>query len=154
MGSEPKISAERQNFSARLTESLALAHGLPPSPTIVAREFNFRFIGKPITVHAARKWLVGEAIPTQDKLRALAVWLNVSVDWLRFGGGLNATARATAPAPSVSAPAASPLDGLVRMFMSLSHRDRVLVRDFIEMLSKKQHPPATKTVLEEGANQS
>lgn len=152
MGSEPKISAERQNFSARLAESLALTHGLPPSPTIVAREFNFRFIGKPITVHAARKWLVGEAIPTQDKLRALAVWLDVSVDWLRFGGGLNATA--TAPAPSVSAPAASPLDGLVRMFMSLSHRDRVLVRDFIDMLSKKKHPPATKTVLEEGANQS
>jgi hypothetical protein len=29
---------------------------------------------------------VGEAIPTQDKMRTLAEWLLVPVDWLRFGG--------------------------------------------------------------------
>jgi hypothetical protein len=52
----------------------------------LARDFNIRFAGSPITVHAARKWLVGEAIPTQDKMRTLADWLRVPVDWLRFGG--------------------------------------------------------------------
>lgn len=39
-----------------------------------------------MTVHAARKWLVGEAIPTQDKLRTLSEWLGVPIEWLRFGG--------------------------------------------------------------------
>jgi len=36
-------------------------------------------------VHAARKWLMGESIPTQEKLRSLAKWLNVTAEWLRFG---------------------------------------------------------------------
>ncbi|HCY61414.1 MAG TPA: hypothetical protein DHV59_00935 [Oxalobacteraceae bacterium] len=53
----------------------------------MAREFNIRFSGRPITVHAARKWLVGEAIPTQEKLRTLAQWLGVQAEWLRFGNG-------------------------------------------------------------------
>jgi transcriptional regulator with XRE-family HTH domain len=151
VGQEPKISAERLNFSARLTESLLLTHGLPPSPTIVAREFNFRFVGKPITVHAARKWLLGEAIPTQDKLRALATWLDVSVDWLRFGGVAMARSAATHAIDATSS--ASPLDGLVRMFMTLSHRDRALVRDFIEMLSQKQQAAAPHASHKENAIQ-
>jgi transcriptional regulator with XRE-family HTH domain len=151
VGLEPKISAERLNFSARLTESLALAHGLPPSPTIVAREFNFRFVGKPITVHAARKWLLGEAIPTQDKLRALAAWLDVSVDWLRFGGAVTVGAS-TVPTLSPTS-SSSPLDGLVGMFMTLSHRDRALVRDFIEMLSQKQHASTAQATQKEDAIQ-
>jgi transcriptional regulator with XRE-family HTH domain len=58
----------------------------PDSPTQLAREFNIRFPGRPITVHAARKWLMGEAIPTQEKLRTLAQWLGVPAEWLRFGG--------------------------------------------------------------------
>jgi hypothetical protein len=32
-----------------------------------------------------RKWLVGESIPTQDKLRILANWLGVTAEWLRYG---------------------------------------------------------------------
>jgi len=38
-------------------------------------------------LHAARKWLQGESIPTQEKLRALPTWLDVPADWLRFGNG-------------------------------------------------------------------
>lgn len=34
---------------------------------------------------AARKWLKGEAIPTQDKIHILARWIGVSPQWLRFG---------------------------------------------------------------------
>lgn len=82
----PKISNEREGFSRRLRQALKNAHHSPDSPTELARDFNVRFPGRPITVHAARKWLVGEAIPTQDKMRTLAEWLMVPVDWLRFGG--------------------------------------------------------------------
>jgi len=80
-----KISNERTQFSQRLQKMLRQTHHSPDSPTELAREFNIRFSGSPITVHAARKWLVGEAIPTQDKMRALAEWLVVPADWLRFG---------------------------------------------------------------------
>jgi transcriptional regulator with XRE-family HTH domain len=80
-----KPSIERANFSERLQQALRNAEYSPDSPTQLAREFNIRFSGRPITVHAARKWLVGEAIPTQEKLRALSQWLGVAAEWLRFG---------------------------------------------------------------------
>lgn len=152
MQSIPKISLERANFSARLKDMLESVHGLPPSPTIVAREFNFRFVGKPITVHAARKWLVGEAIPTQDKLRALAEWLGVSVDWLRFGG-------AVAQTPNVGrthvATSTSPQENLIRMFLALPHRERLLAQAFIEMLGNKGRQVKTGELAESGqASQS
>jgi transcriptional regulator with XRE-family HTH domain len=81
-----KASIEREDFSSRLQQALRNADYSPDSPTLLAREFNIRFAGRPITVHAARKWLVGEAIPTQEKLRTLAQWLGVPAEWLRFGG--------------------------------------------------------------------
>jgi transcriptional regulator with XRE-family HTH domain len=81
-----KAAFERKDFSDRLQHALRNADYSPDSPTQLAREFNVRFSGNPVTVHAARKWLVGEAIPTQEKLRALASWLGVQADWLRFGG--------------------------------------------------------------------
>jgi hypothetical protein len=81
-----KAAFERKDFSDRLRQALRNADYSPDSPTQLAREFNVRFSGNPVTVHAARKWLVGEAIPTQEKLRALASWLGVPAEWLRFGG--------------------------------------------------------------------
>lgn len=81
-----KDSTERQNFSNRLQEALRNIHHSSDSPTELSRDFNARFAGSPVTVHAARKWLVGEAIPTQDKLRTLSEWLGVPIEWLRFGG--------------------------------------------------------------------
>jgi len=81
-----KASIEREDFSVRLQEALRKGGYSPDSPTQLAREFNVRFSGRPITVHAARKWLVGEAIPTQEKLRTLALWLGVAAEFLRFGG--------------------------------------------------------------------
>lgn len=80
-------SEERLAFSERLQQALRNAEYSPHSPTQLAREFNGRFGGHSVTVHAARKWLQGESIPTQEKLRALAGWLDVPADWLRFGNG-------------------------------------------------------------------
>ncbi len=54
-------------------------------PALVAREFNRRFLDKPVTAYGVRKWLTGESIPAQDKLVVLAAWLGVSPEWLRFG---------------------------------------------------------------------
>jgi transcriptional regulator with XRE-family HTH domain len=77
---------ERRAFSSRLHEVLIKSSYSPDSPTQLAREFNVRYAGRSITVHASRKWLMGEAIPTQEKLRVLAQWLGVTAEWLRFGG--------------------------------------------------------------------
>jgi len=55
------------------------------SPTRFAREFNLRHHGDPVSPQTARKWLYGRALPTQDKLRTLAQWLEASPHWLRFG---------------------------------------------------------------------
>lgn len=73
---------EREQFSARLKQALGTVGA---SPTKLQREFNRAYDGQPITVHAARKWLVGEAIPTQEKIRILAKLTGSTMDWLRFG---------------------------------------------------------------------
>ena len=57
----------------------------PKSSTRVAREFNLRYPGEPISSQAVRKWLTAESLPSQDKLRALAMWLEVPAPWLRYG---------------------------------------------------------------------
>jgi len=80
-----KTISERDAFSQRLAKTLKEAKIDVASPTVFAREFNRRYTGKAISTHAARKWLMGESIPTQDKLRLLAAWLGVSTEWLRFG---------------------------------------------------------------------
>ena len=75
---------EQSLFAKRLTWALEVA-GIPASPTTVQREYNFRSGQLPITSHAARKWLMGESIPTQGRIQVLANWLGVSASWLRFG---------------------------------------------------------------------
>ena len=75
---------ETKAFAERLRTALE-GSGVRASPTLVANEFNLRYWGRSITAHAARNWLLGLAMPTQDKLRVLADWLQVNPDELRFG---------------------------------------------------------------------
>lgn len=76
---------EKRNFSKRLLEALRKARLDASSPTRIAREFNLRYHGSPVTAQSVRKWLTAKSIPSQDKIRVLADWLNVSAQWLRFG---------------------------------------------------------------------
>ena len=81
----PNISiSEKQYFSERLKEAL-IENNISLKPSHLTRNYNLLAEGAPVTPHAARKWLVGEAIPTQEKILVLAKWLNVSAAWLRFG---------------------------------------------------------------------
>jgi transcriptional regulator with XRE-family HTH domain len=123
-------ATERDSFSERLQQALKNAHYSPDSPTKLAREFNVRFDGRPITVHAARKWLVGEAIPTQEKLRTLAMWLGVPAEWLRFGGAIEGSGDAqAAPARFESADVK-----LIADLQRLDEHHRDIAREFIRML--------------------
>lgn len=76
---------EKEAFSKRLKQQLAENGWAINSPTRLAREFNLRYGGQPISVQTASNWLSGSAIPNQDKLQILAIWLNISSQWLRFG---------------------------------------------------------------------
>jgi hypothetical protein len=75
---------EKSEFSNRLKNAIQDA-GYQLRPTILEREFNTRYWGRPVTVQAVRRWLRGEAIPSQEKLQVLADWLKIEPHALRFG---------------------------------------------------------------------
>jgi transcriptional regulator with XRE-family HTH domain len=129
---------ERESFSERLQQALRNAHYSPDSPTRLAREFNIRFEGRPITVHAARKWLVGEAIPTQEKLRMIAQWLGVPADWLRFGGSDSALTQGEGEG---GARFESADVKLIADLQRLDEHHKQLAREFIRMLVRMNHQP-------------
>jgi transcriptional regulator with XRE-family HTH domain len=81
------LNDEKQGFSRRLRETLKRAGVDAGGPAALAREFNLRYDGTPVTVQAVRKWVSGNSLPSQDKIRALALWLEVSPQWLRYGEG-------------------------------------------------------------------
>jgi transcriptional regulator with XRE-family HTH domain len=74
-------------FSKRLSHELKRIGQPLSSPTQIARAFNQHFSGQAVTAQTVRKWLLAEAMPTQPKLLALAAWLGVSAQWLRYGSG-------------------------------------------------------------------
>ncbi len=126
-----KASIEREDFSERLQQALRNAAYSPESPTQLAREFNVRFSGRPITVHAARKWLVGEAIPTQEKLRTLAQWLGVPAEWLRYGGSQQTQGDgAAADLPRFDSADVK----LIADLQGLDERYQTIAREIIRML--------------------
>ena len=67
---------EKSDFGTRLCKALQ-AQGVPLRPSVLEREFNRRYWGRPVTLQAVRRWMRGEAIPAQDKLQVLAEWLKI-----------------------------------------------------------------------------
>jgi transcriptional regulator with XRE-family HTH domain len=119
---------ESQQFADRLRSALE-SSGVRASPTVVANAFNLRYQGRSITPHTARNWLLGKVMPTQDKLRVLAEWLQVSPDELRFG---------RAPGKSfVFELNSGPIDvnladrELIERYLSLSQAERKTIRDVV-----------------------
>ena len=122
---------EREDFSKRLRQAMQ-QRGVEPGATRLAREFNLRFPASRVTVQAAQKWLGAEAIPAQDKLRALAAWLEVGTEWLRFG---------TPQAPAALEPQAKPYRivlseaELLKRYRRLSDRHQAVVAEIIVALT-------------------
>lgn len=136
------IAEEREAFSGRLKSSLRRARHAPDSPTVLARHFNEIYPGLPITVHAARKWLVAQAIPTQDKLRVLASWLDVPADWLRFGTVIEpspiSTQTHTTEVVALLARMTRDEVSLVEDLHVLEHDERHIVREMVLLFLKRQ----------------
>ncbi len=78
------MNTTKQNFAQRLIKAM-VALGLEPKPAVLERQFNLHYSGEPMTLHGVRRWLRGETLPNQDKLIALAEWLRIPPDELRYG---------------------------------------------------------------------
>lgn len=125
-------SNETLAFAARLKTALESA-GVRVSPTVIAHEFNLRFWGRSITPHTARNWLLGNSLPTQDKLRVLANWLQVAPDELRFGRELG---KLRAPGSDALIDDLNLADReLVTRYLSLSPHARRTARDVVIALA-------------------
>jgi transcriptional regulator with XRE-family HTH domain len=119
---------EQERFAQRLNQALDAARYQHAGASRIAREFNLRFPDRAVTVHAVRKWIKGEAIPTQDKLLSLAQWLGVRADWLRFNGN----------EPAIDSSHPSGFNGedlrLLRDFQRLSSERKYIVDQIIQLL--------------------
>jgi transcriptional regulator with XRE-family HTH domain len=123
----PKVT-ESQQFADRLRGALESA-GVRASPTLVANAFNLRYHGRSITPHTARNWLLGKVMPTQDKLRVLADWLQVSPDELRFGRAPGKTYVFEMNAGPVEMGLSD--REMVDRYLSLSQEERKTIRDVV-----------------------
>ena len=106
-------------------------------PSSFARAFNARAEGCAVTSHAARKWLVGEAIPTQERILVIAKWLNVNASWLRFGEAENAEKLAAQGLESVLLSKVE--SDLVRNVSGLSKLSQVIVYELVESLRRMEN---------------
>ena len=141
------IFDERKEFADRLQSALRQARQPADSPTALARGFNSRFPAGSITVHAARKWLMAEAIPTQDKLRTLAQWLQVPAEWLRFGDAISGDDReGAAPVDNALGSMLAAMSRedlrLIEAVNALNAHDRHLVRELVQLFLKAQERAA------------
>lgn len=124
--------SERAAFSDRLVSTLTALGWTKMSPTGLAKQFNVRAgPTDTVSIHGARKWLTGGAIPTQERLKVLASWLEVQPDWLRFGKTLRAEEDEIF--------ASADLD-LLRDLAELDSASKRLVRDVIAVMLKAGKP--------------
>ena len=98
-------------------------------------------------MHAARKWLGGESIPTHEKVVILAVWLGVNAAWLRFGtSDEDIFGVGVVPEASVSTPALV----LINDIMSLPPKRRRIVRNIVDAFLLKYERMQTRQATRSG----
>jgi hypothetical protein len=111
------------------------AEGFDAKPSVLEREFNLRYFGKKsVTLHGVRRWLLGETIPSEDKLEVLKDWLGLDASELNLGKVSRGTLkddRGTWKNPSPQEQEA------IDAFLSLSAPDKKVVRDVILALVRK-----------------
>jgi transcriptional regulator with XRE-family HTH domain len=145
------------SIAERLQQALH-KKGKRASPTELEREFNLRWRGEPVSVTTTRKWLLGLASPTLDKLRILALWLDVAEDWLRWGVDHEADAAASglrrgnhiSEATKIgsrlgagSANGRSPEEAsLIQDYRLLQIQDKAVVRAVVEVLLRERRMAA------------
>ena len=119
---------ENSQFAERLAVAIA-AKGIKPSPTVIGKLFNQQFHGRPVTPHTARNWLLGKAMPTQDKMVCLAKLLDTSPEQLRFGRSSEKTL--IAEFGDGLSEVANVDQQFFRRYLALTQSQRRMVRDVV-----------------------
>ena len=119
---------ENQKFAERLFIAID-SKGLKQSPTVIANLFNSKYEGRLITPHTARNWLLGKALPTQDKMVCLAKLLDTSPEQLRFGRSSEKTLMADFD--GVQTEVANVDQQFFKRYLALTETQRRIVRDVV-----------------------
>ena len=119
---------ENNQFAERLAVAIS-AKGIKPSPTAIGKLFNQEFQGRPVTPHTARNWLLGKAMPTQDKMVCLAKLLDTSPEQLRFGRSSEKTL--IADFEGIHTEVANVDQQFFKRYLSLTESQRRVVRDVV-----------------------
>jgi transcriptional regulator with XRE-family HTH domain len=133
---------EKQAFAQRLKQALKRSQKKVTTGTELALQFNLRHGNDSISQQAAQKWLTGLARPTPDKIETLAEWLNVSVQWLRYGIADErpvVTIGKKLPKGKVAAiqPTEDELKLLLRM-RNLPEHQKYLINEIVEQFALEQ----------------
>ena len=121
------------DFAERLQIAMS-AKAIKRSPSVLANQFNLAFDGKSVTPHTARNWLLGKAMPTQDKLMCLAKLLGTSSEQLRYGRSSEKTLMIGNYDGSETELTESQQQ-LVRKYIMLSVSQQRLVSDLVDEIS-------------------
>jgi transcriptional regulator with XRE-family HTH domain len=129
---------EKSAFARRLRLALNRSPDSVKGATELALRFNLRHrVGSPVSPQTTHKWLSGRSIPTADKIKTLATWLDVNEHWLHDG-----------PAPSrilpkntkdnknqnASSPPSTETLSLATKIQALSSHQRYLVEELVLQL--------------------
>lgn len=123
------------DFAERLQIAMSVK-SIKLSPTVLANQFNAGFDGKSVTPHTARNWLLGKAMPTQDKLMCLAKLLGTSGEQLRYGRNSEKTLMIGNQDGSETELTDSQQQ-LVRKYIMLSTSQQKLVSDLVDEIGCK-----------------
>jgi phage repressor protein C with HTH and peptisase S24 domain len=91
-------------------------------------------------MHGARRWLVGDSIPTQSHLNALASLLGVSSAWLLLGQG--PMLEEQVQDPQAQASTNGNLAEILGIFQSLKDSERQLIWNLMMMLTRAHRQSA------------
>ncbi|MGY0195283.1 XRE family transcriptional regulator [Leptothrix sp. BB-4] len=130
------MSQARARFARRLQEAMTAA-GYEARPSVLEREFNVRHWGKPMTLHGVRRWLMGETVPSIEKLQTLSEWLRVSPEELAFGIELRGRIEARQAAWDQGIGYAD--RELFELYLKLPITSRKTVREVIVALAVANH---------------
>lgn len=125
------MDKEKAEFAARLRAALE-AKGIEASATVVEKRFNSRYSGAAVTSQAVSGWLLGKAIPKQDKLRVLAAMVGMAPHELQFGSRHRVGDAGTEWPQAIDAADRAMIDA----YLSLPAAQRKLVRDLVAALAR------------------
>jgi hypothetical protein len=124
------MKSAKQQFAERLVKAMEAA-GHEAKPAVLEREFNLRYMGTPMTLHGVRRWLLGETLPSAEKMDVLGSWLKVSFAPARPGKAGKRMVREEGAKASWQASIPPQERELVDTFLALPVQQRKIIREVI-----------------------